>query len=128
MKHNDHAREPAQAREGRRARVRLRNPQEREEAHEDAPVETPDDGCPARAVPQAGEEHGEEQIPAGHGNSAAAASDGEVDVIAKPGGEADVPAPPEVARADGKVGQAEVDDELEPEEFRDAARDGGVAG
>ena len=51
-----------------------------------------------------------------------------VDVVAQPGGEADVPAPPELADVGGEVGKPEVQHQLEAEPARRAARDVGVAG
>ena len=58
----------------------------------------------------------------------AAAAERDVDVVAKPGRERDVPAAPEVGRAVRDVGMVEVDDQLEAEPARHAAGDVRVGG
>ena len=54
--------------------------------------------------------------------------EGEVDVVAEPVGEGDVPAAPEVGEVEGAVGAVEVVGEGEAKELADAHGDVGVAG
>src|SRR6185503_15484570 len=59
--------------------------------------------------------------------AAAASAQRDIDVIAEPGGEADVPARPEFAQAGGQVGIVEIEDQVEADHFCDAAGHVGVA-
>jgi len=72
----------------------------------------PDDEGPGRAVPQAAEQHGEEEIHVCAGVAQAVAAERDVQVVAQPGGERDVPAPPELARVAREVGLLEVEGQL----------------
>src|SRR5580704_17205253 len=75
---------------------------------------------PARAVPQAAEqEHRDEVEVVARGRNAVAA-ERNIDVVAEPGGERDVPAPPEIADGLGSVGKLEIFDKLEAEHFSHA--------
>ena len=58
----------------------------------------------------------------------ARAAERDVDVVAEPGRQRDVPAPPEVGRAAREIRMVEVLGQLEPEPARRAARDVGVGG
>src|SRR6185437_14628978 len=81
----------------------------------------PDHEVPVRSVPDAGNEKGDEQIPAGVKGPATVPAEGNIDVVAEPGGQADVPARPEFAQAGGEVGIVEVQDEMEAHQLRHAA-------
>ena len=88
---------------------------------------TPDDEGPCSAVPESAEEHGKGQVDVGAGGAFLVATERDVEVVAEPCGEGDVPALPEVGEADGSVGVAEVvlNGETEAEGDTDGA--GGVA-
>src|SRR5260370_24112758 len=76
---------------------------------------------PVRAVPEASEQHREHQIAVRAALAVAAAPEWNVQVVAKPGAEADVPAPPEILQAGGEVRLTEVHHEMKPEQLRTAA-------
>ncbi len=87
----------------------------------------PDDEGPCSTVPESAEEHGEGQVDVGARGAFLVATEGDVEVVAKPGGEGDVPALPEVGEADGGVGEAEIVLYGETEAEGDADGAGGVA-
>src|SRR5207302_1530265 len=60
------------------------------------------------------------------GRAAAVAAQGDVDVVAEPARQRDVPAPPELDQVAGEVGAGEVPHEPEAEELGGAAGDVGV--
>ena len=60
--------------------------------------------------------------------SMAVAAERDVDIVAEPGRESDVPAPPEVGKADGRVGKAEIVRESKSQAQGGADRGDGVAG
>ena len=93
-----------------------------------AVVEAPRDERPGGAVPEAAEQHGGHEVALGAGRAPAVAAEGNVEVIAEPGGEADVPAFPEIARVDGEIGVAEIEHEPEAEHQGQAAGHVGIAG
>jgi len=64
------------------------------EAH--AVVEAPDDEVPCGAVPQAAQTEGDEAVGHTADGAVAASAEGNVDVVANPGAERDVPALPEI--------------------------------
>ena len=97
------------------------------DAEEHTLVEAPEDERPVRAVPEAAERHRREDVPIVCAPSAAAPAEREVEIVAQPGREADVPAAPVIARAHREERCAEVDDEVEAEPLGDAARDRRVA-
>jgi hypothetical protein len=66
-------------------------------------------------VPEAADEHGGHQGEVGAHVSVAAAAEGDVEIVAEPGGERDAPAAPEVGEADGRVGKAEIIRESKPQ-------------
>ncbi len=90
--------------------------------------EAPEDEVPGGAVPEASEEHGDEEVSAGAPGARAVASEADVEVIAEPGGEADVPPLPEFAWGGGGVGDVEIRHEIEAQEAGGAAGDIGVSG
>ena len=79
-------------------------------------------------MPEAAEGHRQHQVAVSQKRAAAAAAQGDVEVVAQPGRKADVPAAPEVLRAGGEVREVEVERHLEAQAFRHAAGDVGVAG
>ena len=78
-----------------------------------AVVQAPEHERPAGPVPQAAEEEDGQQVEIDPRLRDPAAAQRDVDVVAEPGGERDVPAPPEVLHGAGDVGIVEVLDELE---------------
>ena len=90
-------------------------------------IEAPDDERPARAVPQPAEQHREDQVAAHGDRSLARSAERDVEVIAEPARQRDVPTPPEVADRRRGVGRVEVVGEAEPEKQRDADRDVGIS-
>ena len=64
----------------------------------------PDHEGPARAVPGPADEHGQEEIPVLLEPSGPVAAQGNVQKVAQPGAERDVPAPPEIHDARGFIG------------------------
>src|SRR5262245_41350130 len=91
-------------------------------------VNAPDHERPRRAVPEAAEHHGQEQVAVGEEFAAAASTQGNVEVVAEPGRKADMPAAPEILGAGGEVREVEVQRNLEAEAFGDASGHVGVAG
>ena len=79
-------------------------------------------------MPEAADDHREHQVAVGAALAAAVAAEGDVEVIAEPGREADVPAAPEILRAGREVGQVEIQHQLEAQALGDAPGDVGVAG
>ena len=79
-------------------------------------------------MPQAAEQHSEHQVAVGEPAPAAATAEGNVQVVAQPTGERNVPAPPKIRHAGRQVGALEVDGEVEPEQFGHADGHIGVAG
>src|SRR6185312_16748255 len=71
------------------------------EHHAQGVEDAPDRECPGRAVPDARDQERDEQIAIGEERAAAASAERDVNVIAEPGGEADVPARPEFAQPGG---------------------------
>ncbi len=88
----------------------------------------PDDVRPVGAVPQAADQKGEEQVerPARLGHPVASQRD--VHVVAEPGGQGDVPAPPEFRDGTGEVGMVEVFHQLHTHHLRRPKCDIGIAG
>ncbi len=89
-------------------------------------IQAPEDVVPARAVPEPREQERDEDVARPDPLGRPGAAERDVDVIAKPGGERDVPAPPEVRRRARHVRMIEVLGQLEPQPARRAARDVGV--
>src|SRR5207237_7724010 len=78
---------------------------------------------PVRAVPQPAQDHGQQKIPISLPLAVPVAAERDVEVIAQPRAEADVPAAPEALQARGEVRLAKIDHEVEAEELRASARD-----
>lgn len=98
------------------------------EGEQEAMPAAPEDEVEAGAVPEAAEEHGEHKVEVGAGAAVAIAAEGNVEVVTEPGGKRDMPAAPEFGEGAGEVGAAEVDGEVEAEEFGHADGHVGVAG
>jgi len=90
-----------------------------------AVIGAPEHEVPARPVPQAAEQHGQEEVQVGAGGAATVAAERDVEVVAQPGRQGDVPALPELARTRRQVGPVEVLRQPDSEEARES--DGHVA-
>src|SRR5260370_42656765 len=82
-----------------------------------------DDKGPICAVPETGENHGDEEITRGFPLAMRASAEGNVQIIAKPGAQADVPAPPEILKTIGEEGLAQIHHKVEAQQLRAAAGD-----
>ena len=87
-------------------------------------IQSPEQEGPVRAVPDAGERPDNEDVQQLPRTSAAVAAEGDVDIVAEPGAERHVPAPPELRDAPGNVGVIEV--LLELKAYHAAEADGHV--
>ena len=94
----------------------------------DAVEQSPENEGPADAVPEAAEEKDDDGVEVAGALPAGGVGEGEVDVVAEPVGEGDVPAAPEVGEVEGLVGAVEVVRDGEAEEEAEAHGDVGVAG
>ena len=81
----------------------------------DAVHTAPEDEAQASSVPQATEEHRDEEVEIGAQATTTTAPEWYVEVVPQPGGERDVPASPELGDGGGAVGRVEVDIEAEAE-------------
>ena len=86
----------------------------------------PDDERPTRTVPQAAEQHRCHQREVGTRLAMAIAAQRNVEVIAQPRRQGDVPAPPEIREADRRIGETEVVWHRETQAHRRADRGGGI--
>src|SRR5262249_910718 len=91
-------------------------------------IEAPPHEVPRRPVPEPAEDHGQHQVAIGLALAAAAAAERNVEIIAQPTRQADVPAPPEVTGTGGEVRTIEVEHQLETEQPGGAASNIGVSG
>ena len=82
----------------------------------------------AGAVPQAPDQHGQEEVQQGAPAALPVPAQRDVEVVAQPRREADVPALPVLANAGGDVGPVEVLGQADPEQARQTDGDVGVAG
>lgn len=89
---------------------------------------SPDEEGPVGAVPEAAHQKDYEGVADAHHQGAAAASQRDVEVIAEPGGEGDVPPPPELCDVAREVGVGEVAHQVDAEEAGGTDGDVGVAG
>src|SRR5262249_28762758 len=94
----------------------------------EAVVQAPEPEVPRRAVPQAAEEHRDRQVHGLHEQAAPPAAQRDVDVVADPARQRDVPALPELGDVARDVGVPEVRWQLEPQHAREPDRDVAVAG
>ncbi len=79
-------------------------------------------------MPEAGDGHGQEEVAVGAPAAAAVATQGDIEVVAQPAGQRQVPAPPEVLDAAGKIGPVEVFRKVEAQHQAQADGHGAVAG
>ena len=91
-------------------------------------VEPPEDEIPGGSVPQSTKEHRDHQVQGRAVRSSSIASEWDVQVVAEPGGETDVPSSPELARVAGEVGEGEVSHEPYAHQARRSACDVRIAG
>ena len=87
----------------------------------------PQDEVEARAMPEAAKEHGQEEVHAGAPLALPISAERDVEVVAQPARQADVPALPKIARRVRVVRRVEVDRELQAQHPREAARHVGIA-
>ena len=97
------------------------------EHHAKGMEHAPDRERPIGPVPNARHEERDEQVAVRVQRAVAAAAQGDVDVIAEPGGKADVPPRPEIAQPAGQVGIVEIQDQVEAHHSGQAAGHVGVA-
>jgi len=89
---------------------------------------TPGDKGPVGPMPETGDQEYDEDVADGFCGGHPTASQRDVDVIPKPGGEGDVPSAPELGDIPAEVGSPEVGHELEAEELGRTDCDIRVAG
>src|SRR5258708_3530681 len=82
-----------------------------------------DDKRPICAMPETGENHSDEEISRGFPLAMCTSAERNVQIIAKPGAQADVPAAPEILKTIGEEGLAEIDHEMEAQQLSASARD-----
>jgi hypothetical protein len=74
-------------------------------------------------VPETAEKHGDQEVALGLPSWSTIAAERDVQVVAQPRGEADVPVAPEFLRREDQVGESEVLNELDAHQLRGAAGD-----
>src|SRR5436189_4775303 len=79
-------------------------------------------------MPETSQQHRQEEIRVGAEFALPVTTQTDVEVVAQPGGEADVPAAPEIARVERGVGQVEIDHNVEAQHARQSARQVRVTG
>ena len=87
----------------------------------------PEDEVPGRAVPDTADHHGEEKVAKVPRLAHPAAAQGDIEVIPEPGTQGDMPSPPEIADAGGKVGGVEVFQQADAQQLGKAQGHAGVA-
>src|SRR5437773_2244604 len=90
--------------------------------------ESPDDEIPTRAMPGAGEKEHDPQIANCVPRTETIAAKRDVDVVAEPCRQCDVPTPPEILYRDGRIGVIEIFRKAEAEHSRNPDSHVGVAG
>src|SRR6267143_4081796 len=86
---------------------------------------TKDDKSPICAVPETGENHGDKEIARGLPLAMRASAERNIQIITKPGTQADVPATPEILKTIGEEGLAEIDHKVETQQL--SAASGNIA-
>src|SRR5258708_4455307 len=84
---------------------------------------SPKHGRPVCAVPETTQQHGGHQVSVSLFLSITAADERNIQVITEPSTQADVPAPPKILQAGGKIRLPGVHNEMKAEQLRGAARD-----
>ena len=77
----------------------------------------PDDEAPFCSVPQAADKENDQYVKVFSDCSFSAAAEGDIQIIAEPGAERDVPSVPEFGNAHGHVGRVEVFHQADAENF-----------
>src|SRR5205809_1271185 len=90
--------------------------------------QSPNDKGPGGAVTETAQEHNDDEIDRGSRPSHPVAAERNVKVIAQKRGKRNVPASPEIGKADRGVGKTEIIFQMETEAQRRADRAGGIAG
>src|SRR5688500_3560631 len=93
----------------------------------DAVPRAPQHKMPRCAMPQAAEQHRDEQVGIGAHLSPPTSAEADVKVITEPRRKADVPALPELANVRGEIRQVEVDHDVEAQDARKTTGNVGVA-
>ena len=97
------------------------------QGQDDEVEHTPQDEVPGCTVPKSREEPDHAHVEELAGKSLSVAAQGDVDVLAEPGGQGDVPPSPEVGDGGGQVGVVEVFQELKAQHATQADGHVGVA-
>src|SRR5436309_9407476 len=87
----------------------------------------PDHERPVRSMPQTSQQHGQKQVAISLIALFCATAQRDVQVVAKPGAQADVPSTPKLSHGGCQVGLAEVDHEVKSEQLSTAAGDVAVS-
>src|SRR5712691_9732423 len=82
-----------------------------------------DDTGPICAMPKTGENHCDEEITRGFPLANSASAERNVQVIAEPGAQADVPAAPEILKTIGEEGLPEINHKMEAQQLGATSRD-----
>src|SRR5690606_8838020 len=85
-----------------------------------AVIQPPDDKTPTGAVPEPAEKEHEEQVCVRAKRALPVAAQRDVEIIAKPGAQADMPTPPELPDTLGNVGPLKIFQKLEAEHMAQA--------
>src|SRR5579862_6111515 len=88
---------------------------------------TPNDEGPVGSMPKTAKQHGEHQVAVRAYLSQTIAAERDIEIVAQPRAQANVPATPEVLQIFGEIGLAEIDHEMESLELRASARNTAVA-
>ena len=94
----------------------------------EAVEQSPDEEGQPRAVPQSADGEDDEHIQIFPYRSLSAAPQGDVEVIAEPGGQGDMPPPPELRDGAGEIGRLEVLHQLHPQHLGAAQGHVGIGG
>src|SRR5271170_3703492 len=78
---------------------------------------TPNHVSPVCPMPQAAEQHGQQEVAIGLAFSVSIPAQWNVQIIAEPGAQTDVPAPPEILNAVGQVRLAEIHHKMKAHEL-----------
>src|SRR5699024_5824159 len=122
--HQDHGVEPL---DGRGQLLEHRPQQQLLQQQQETVIEAPEEEGPPGPVPDAGEHPDDHQVPGQLDLGAAAAAQGNIDVVPEPGAEGDMPAPPELGDAPGDIGVVEIDHKVKAQHGAQAPGHIGVA-
>src|SRR5579871_6338396 len=88
---------------------------------------TPYEKSPVRAMPQSGQQHSDPKIQISSHGAFARSAQRNVNIVAKPGRQGDVPSAPKVPHGAGEVGVVEVQGKVVSHPVRQTSCDIGVA-